>query len=335
MVEPTIQDADSEKLSGRECARGNLCENPSIQADRIDTDRAGESPLEERIHELSRANLSLKKEIAARKLAEEKLNQTIRELQRSNHELQEFAFVASHDLQAPLRKMQTFAGLLEEECEVVLNEECRDYIRCMKGAAGRMRDLIDRLLEYSRVNSGRIFVQQVDLGEVIREVVSDIKMGTGQEMARVEVNVDDVIGADPFQMRQLFQNLIHNAIKFRGSAAPVVKVSAKIQGNSNGHKGEAEMIEISIEDNGIGFNELYLDRVFAPFQRLHPVHEYEGTGMGLPICKRIVERHHGELTARSKKGEGAVFIVRLPVIQPREEAPKVPGLGDAARARAS
>ena len=101
-------------------------------------------------------------------MAEEKLNQRIKELQRSNHELQEFAFVASHDLQAPLRKMQTFAGLLEEECEAVLNEECRDYIRCMKGAAGRMRDLIDRLLEYSRVNSGKLFVQQVDLGKVIR-----------------------------------------------------------------------------------------------------------------------------------------------------------------------
>jgi light-regulated signal transduction histidine kinase (bacteriophytochrome) len=284
-------------------------------------DGAVEKSVKERISELLRDNLTLKREIIARDSTERELKRTINELERSNRELQEFAFVASHDLQAPLRKMQAFASLLDEEYGSALDEEARGYIHCMKGSAGKMRNLINRLLEYSRVNSENFFVRQVNLREVIQEVISDMQTSIEEEGGSVEVDVDAVAEVDPMQMRQLFQNLIHNAVKFRGNDAPVVKVwgkSQKIPARCGSETG-TEMVEIRIEDKGIGFDEAFMTQVFAPFQRLHPQHEYAGTGMGLPICTRIVERHHGELTAKSQAGKGAVFIVRLPVTQPGKQ----------------
>lgn len=321
MVRPNDDHADPRTHFTRDYA------HPGVTGVSVEADGALERYTEKRVSQLIRDNQTLKKEIAARDFQERELKRIINELQRSNRELQEFAFVASHDLQAPLRKIQAFASLLEEESGSSLAEEAREYIHYMKDCAGRMRNLISRLLEYSRVNSEKFFVRQVDLREVIQEVVSDMETSIEQEGGSVEVDVDAVAEVDPLQMRQLFQNLIHNAVKFRGNDAPVVKVSGKVHKIRASCPDETDMerVEIRIEDKGIGFDEAFMAQVFAPFQRLHPLHKYEGTGMGLPICKRIVERHHGELTAKSQAGKGAVFIVRLPLTQPSvQDAPPTP-----------
>ncbi len=284
----------------------------------IETGATGEKSQADQISELRRTILALKNEIAARDAAEREWKRTVCELERSNRELQEFAFVASHDLQAPLRKTRTFADLLEEEWGPAMNEECRGYLRRMRETVGRMQNLLDGLLQYSRLSNGKFQMQQVDLKEVVQEVVFDMESYILQENGRVQMDVDTVIEGDPVQMRRVFQNLIHNAIKFRGDDAPIVSISGEVQEDSIGSNGEKamEMVEIRVEDNGIGFDEADMALVFAPFQRLHPVHEYEGTGMGLPICERIVNLHNGELTARSEPGKGSVFILRLPVKQP-------------------
>lgn len=299
----------------------HMDELKQIQGAPQETHRISEKRVEDQSAESALTKQALKKESAARASAEKELSRYMKELQRSNRELQDFAFVASHDLQEPLRKVETFASLLEEEYGVNTKGDALAYIHRMKDAAGRMRELIDRLLEYSRVNSGKAPLQTVDLGKVVQEVVSDIETYIEQEGGCVEVGVNAIIEADAFQMRQLFQNLIHNAVKFRGDNAPVVKISGSLQKTPAGRASEkeVEVAEIFVQDNGIGFDEVNMDKVFAPFQRLHPVHKYKGTGMGLPICKKIIERHHGELTARSEVGRGAVFIVRLPAAQPHAQ----------------
>ena len=272
--------------------------------------------------ELLRTILILEEKIAAKESAEKELNRTIFELERSNRELQEFAFVASHDLRAPLRKIQSFSEALEEECGPDMNENCRIYTQSMRKIAGRMRELIDELLQYSQVTNRELKIQELDLKEIVQEVVSDMEPYILEECAHVEMNIDVGVEGDPIQFRQVFQNLIHNAIKFRGIDAPIVKISGEVQIDPFGSKGEKAlaMVEIRLEDNGIGFDEADMEQVFAPFKRLHPVHEYEGTGMGLPICKRIAIRHGGELTARSQPGKGSVFIMRLPLKQPSGQA---------------
>ncbi len=276
---------------------------------------------------LNLENLELKAEIAARVSTEQERNRLIKELVRSNRELREFASVAAHDLQAPLRKMRTFANLLAEDYGSSLKDEGLAYIRRMIDAANRMRHLIDGLLSYSCLDGEKPHFERVDLGNLIREVVSNMEMPMEQGGGLVEVNVDMVIDADPLQMGQLFQNLIHNALKFRRDDPPVVNISGIFQRNQTDSAGETgvHMAEIRVQDNGIGFDETNMDRVFAPFQRLHPVHEYKGSGMGLPICKKIVERHNGTLSAKSEKGKGTVFTVRLPVTEEVEEMMKPTG----------
>jgi PAS domain S-box-containing protein len=260
------------------------------------------------------------RDVTERKRAEQKMAAYAARLQRSNKELEQFASVASHDLQEPLRKIQTFGDRLLSKCGDALDEEGREYLQRMQNAAARMRDLIQDLLTFSRVSSkARPFVP-VDLGVVVREVVSDLEGVVQQTGGRVEVGALPVLEADPLQMRQLFQNLIGNGLKFhRPDEPPVVLVSGRVvRGDDIPHS--PELCEITVTDNGIGFEETYRERIFELFQRLHGRQEYEGTGMGLATCRKIVERHGGSITAHSTPGQGATFVVTLPSKQPQEDS---------------
>lgn len=234
------------------------------------------------------------------------------ELSRSNAELEQFASIASHDLQEPLRKVQTFAAQVMTTEYDRLSDQGQDFLRRMSDAAGRMRTLIDDLLTFSRVTTqGRPFTL-VDLGDVARQVLVDLEVAIADTDARVAIGPTPAIEADPLQMRQLLQNLIGNALKFRRpDATPEVTVE--------GHIAD-DVAEISVTDNGIGFDPQYATRIFRAFERLHGARTYPGTGIGLALCRKIVERHHGTITAESEPGHGATFTIRLPVQQPAESA---------------
>jgi len=254
--------------------------------------------------------------------SEAKLRQFTTQLERSNRELQDFAYVASHDLQEPLRKIVVFGERLKEKGGEELDVESRDYLERMQKAASRMQTLINDLLTFSRVTTKAQPFTQVDLAEVAREVVNDLEGRIELVKGRVEVGTLPLIDAEPLQMRQLLQNLIGNALKFRRpDTPPVVKVAAEIITGPapDGGTGIArKLCRLTVSDNGIGFDEKYLDRIFNVFQRLHSRNEYEGTGMGLAIARKIALFHRGDITAKSKPGEGTTFIVTLPVTHPKE-----------------
>jgi signal transduction histidine kinase len=261
---------------------------------------------------LNRANAELEKRVEQRTAD---LSATNEALERSNRELEQFASVASHDLQEPLRKIQAFGDRLQTRSSSVLGEQGRDYLARMQSSATRMRSLIDALLTFSRVTSKAQPFARVDLSATAAEVVSDLEDRIEETGARVEVGALPELEADPMQMRQLLQNLIGNGLKFRRpNESPVIELKSRLLPPLEGN-GEIPRCELAVRDNGIGFEEIYLDRIFELFQRLHGRQEYEGTGMGLAICRKIVERHHGSITARSAPGEGATFFVTLPIRQ--------------------
>lgn len=253
--------------------------------------------------------LGISRDITDRKRAEKKLEALNRELERSNSELEQFAYVASHDLQEPLRKVMAFGERLKQKCGEDLTERGEDYLNRMLNATERMSDLITDLLRLSRVTTRAQPFSPVDLNQVAEEVCADLETQIEQEGGRVEVDDLPTIDADATQMRQLFQNLIGNALKFhREEEPPRVSLESKFYTGRN----EREWCEIRCADNGIGFDKKALDRIFTVFQRLHPRHEFPGTGMGLALCRKIAERHDGSITAESEPGEGSTFIVRLP-----------------------
>jgi PAS domain S-box-containing protein len=269
------------------------------------------------------------KDITERRLAEDKLAHKAAELARSNAELEQFAFVASHDLQEPLRKIQAFGDRLKLKCEAVNLEEGRDYLERMQSASARMQTLIKDLLTFSRIIRASQPFTTVDLAIVTREVLGDLEHRIEKSKARVEVGTLPRIEADPTQMRQLLQNLIGNALKFQPpEASPLVKIDAKLATRDQIREEgifpnppptadpEDKLCVVMVEDNGIGFEEQYLEKIFAVFQRLHGRSEYEGTGVGLAVCRRITDRHGGIITATSKPGQGSTFVVILPMQQP-------------------
>lgn len=261
------------------------------------------------------------KDITERKRADEALARKAAELARSNAELEQFAYVASHDLQEPLRKIQAFGDRLKARCDAVNLTDGRDYLERMQNAAARMQTLINDLLTFSRVISASQPFVPVDLNAVIKDVLGDLEVRIEQTRAIVEVGPLPEVQADPLQMRQLFQNLIGNALKFQTPGTPpIIKITGRVMKDPLALDlkalGEAGLCEITIQDNGIGFDEKYLDRIFAVFQRLHGRNEYEGTGVGLAVCRRITDRHGGTITARSRPGQGATFVVQLPVRPP-------------------
>ena len=238
--------------------------------------------------------------------------------------MQDFAQVASHDLQEPLRKFLSYGDRLKSKAGESLDEDSQDYLERMCNAAARMQTLINDLMSFSRVEiKGQPFVP-TDLGVIAREVSADLETRIEQASGRVEIEELPTIDVDPMQMRQLMQNLIGNSLKyFREGVPPVVRIYCqKPEAGSRDYLDEGapsrQFCEILVVDNGIGFDEKYLDRIFTVFQRLHKKGEYEGTGVGLAICRKIVDRHNGSITARSTPGQGATFVVTLPVIQPKE-----------------
>jgi PAS domain S-box-containing protein len=264
------------------------------------------------------------RDITDRKRVDEKLKLYSDKLERSNRELQDFAQVASHDLQEPLRKILSFGDRLKTKAGELLDQDSQDYLQRMCNAAARMQSLINDLMAFSRVEiKGQAFVP-TDLDVIAREVSADLETRIEQAGGRVEIEKLPTIDADPMQMRQLLQNLIGNSLKYyRAGVPPVVRVScqkpAVRRDDSLDESGAVRhFCEILVTDNGIGFDEKYLDRIFTVFQRLHKKGEYEGTGVGLAICRKIVDRHSGTITARSNPGQGATFVVTLPVIQPKE-----------------
>jgi len=263
-------------------------------------------------------------DISERKIAEEKLRRFAGQLERSNAELQNFASVASHDLQEPLRKIQAFGGRLRKRCEAGLGEVGMDYLERMENAAQRMQLLIQDLLKLARVTSHAGPFHQCDLGEIVGAVLLDLEVAIEQADAIVKVGNLPVVQADSVQMRQLFQNLISNALKFR---RPDVRAEILITGEMVDHQDlfsgtagqDTTMCEIRVQDNGIGFDPKFAEQIFVIFQRLHGRNEYEGTGVGLALCRKITDRHAGTIMAQAKEGQGATFIVTLPVQQLSDE----------------
>lgn len=277
-----------------------------------------ERMVRERTAELESTNTALTTEVAERKAAEDQVRTVAIELERSNGELEKFAYVASHDLQEPLRKIQAFGDRLKNKCRDQLSDSGKEYVDRMLSAAGRMRRLIDDLLTFSRVTTQKRPFSRLDLDKLVREVVSDLDVRIGQAGGTVRVGPLPGLDADPSQMRQLFQNLIANAVKFhRPGVPPVVEVwSEPAELPSDVTDGDPRPgFRLSVRDNGIGFDEKYRERIFDVFQRLHGRDEYEGTGVGLAICRKIAERHGGSITAHSREGEGATFVVFLPAGQ--------------------
>lgn len=265
---------------------------------------------------LRRANDELERRVLERTAD---LNETNESLRRSNRELEQFASVASHDLQEPLRKIQAFGDRLQTKCAAELGDNGREYLGRMQASAARMRSLIDALLSYSRVTTKAQPFAAVNLEAVAQDVVSDLEDRLQREGGRIEIGTLPTIEADPLQMRQLLQNLIANGLKFHAPGSePLVQVKARMLPASEEEVGKVACCEIAVRDNGIGFEEVYLDRIFELFQRLHGRQEYEGTGMGLAICRKIVERHGGTITARSAPGDGATFLINLPIEQTKE-----------------
>jgi PAS domain S-box-containing protein len=238
------------------------------------------------------------------------LKQTQARLEQSNQELESFAYVASHDLQEPLRKIQTFGERLKKVSGETMGPEGLDYLERMQGAASRMRRLIDDLLTFARLSSQAQPFTRVDLESLAREVLGDLETAIERAGATVTLGELPTLEADPTQLRQLLQNLVSNALKFRREdVAPTISIQATVDE-------QTQQCELRVEDNGIGFEEKYAESIFNVFQRLHGRgSKYEGTGIGLAICRKIAERHGGSIRAQSSPGNGAAFIASLPLQQ--------------------
>lgn len=291
--------------------------------------------LYEQTRELKNMQAMLKKEIEIRKLAqaevesmnlslEEKVEQRTKELvylnqdlENRNAELAQYAFLASHDLQEPLRKILTFSRIIREKF-LVNRPEAHDQMDKVIASTERMRDLIHDLLNHSNL-SGKSQFSTIDLNVILENTMSDLELSIKEKNANIIAGKMPVLQAVPGQIRQIFQNLISNALKFsRKDLIPEILISSEFIDRKDldavaGPKGA--FVRIQVKDNGIGFDEAYRDKIFTIFQRLHGRSEYEGTGIGLAIVKKIVEKHNGLIGSRSSEGEGATFILVLPLQQ--------------------
>lgn len=271
--------------------------------------------VQERTQQLFQANQELQREIARRQKVEESLLVFAANLERSNRDLQDFASVVSHDLQEPLRSVRLFSERLQSDFSDSIDENGRVYLERILAGTGRMRQLIQDLLEVARVSSGanaKPFTA-VDLGKTVAEVLEILQKRIEETEAQITVGSLPVLEADPIQMRQLFQNLIGNALKFQMPDRPLC---ISIEGHlvEGGQRGQ-----ITVQDNGIGFDGKHSERIFGVFQRLHSRSKYDGSGVGLAICRKIVERHGGTITVQSTPNQGTAFTVTLPMAQPALE----------------
>ncbi len=252
-----------------------------------------------------------------RHAAQQALAATNERLAESNRDLQDFAYIASHDLQEPLRKISAFGDRLATKYEDSLDERGLDYLARIRSASGRMQTLIDDVLSFSRVATHGQEIELADSAEVIAGVIEDLEIAISESHATVDVGDMPTLPIDSSQIRQLFQNLIGNSLKFRKpDVAPCVVIRSKPLSKELPGRGHLAGFEITVQDNGIGFEEKYADRIFTVFQRLHNRTEYAGSGVGLAVCRRIVERHGGQLTANGGAGDGATFTIWLPADSP-------------------
>lgn len=271
--------------------------------------------------QLKAANNKLEKEIEERKINEEKIRllneqllQNNTELKETNEELDRFAYVASHDLQEPLRKIMIFSDVISAKLQGDVAADLQHNFQKIIKASSRMQKLINDLLKFSKHTNQNDEFNIVDLNKVVAEVLNDLDMELQKKNAKVEVGELPLIWGIHSQMYQLFQNLISNSIKFcKIDCEPTIDLSCKILSSNDAKEDVAlNFYEITIKDNGIGFNPSYADDIFMVFKRLHSHHEFEGTGIGLSICKKIVEKHAGTITAESKPNEGSTFTIVLP-----------------------
>ncbi|OHB75954.1 MAG: hypothetical protein A2W31_03465 [Planctomycetes bacterium RBG_16_64_10] len=244
------------------------------------------------------------RDITQRKRAENELARTLQELERSNADLQQFAGAASHDLQEPLRAIRGFAQLLQRHCAGRTDAKADEYLQFIVHGAGRMQQLINDLLAYARLGMGGKKIEPVDCNEVVAEALTNLKGALTDQDAEVTCQQLPTVAADRTRLVQLFQNLISNAIKFRGDQPPRVQISAV--------QSQSEWV-FSVCDHGIGIALEHTERIFVVFQRLHHQSQYPGTGIGLAICKRIVEGNKGRIWCESELGHGATFRFTLPV----------------------
>jgi PAS domain S-box-containing protein len=235
------------------------------------------------------------------------LKNNIQELNRSNMELQQFAYVASHDLQEPLRKIIFYSDYIKNKCAAVVDDRSKEYLNSMLEASHRMRNLISDLLSFSQVDKQTLNIIEVDLNILMRQALSDYEIKIAEKKARINLGEMPIIEGDPIMLTRLFENILSNALKYTSEGTvPLVEISSAIKD---------DFVEIRFSDNGIGFDEQFLSKIFTLFQRLHRREEYTGTGLGLAICRKIVDMHGGTITARSKPGEGSSFYICLPLKQ--------------------
>ena len=250
-------------------------------------------------------NIELKQTQDQLKDNQETLEQYISELNRSNLELQQFAFVASHDLQEPVRKLLYYSDFLLSKYTDVMDHKGIDYLKNMQLASHRMRNLIQDLLVFSQINKEQIAFKEVDLNNVLNEAQQDLEISIEEKGASFNITSLPVIKGDERMIRQLFENIISNAIKYsKVNVSPVIDITCQQNGS---------FYELAFKDNGIGFNEKYLPQMFTLFQRLHNRDSFDGTGLGLAICRKITDLHSGKIWATGKEGEGATFYVSLPL----------------------
>lgn len=248
------------------------------------------------------------------------LEQKIEQLDKSNSSLQEFVYVASHDLQEPLRKISTFVERIHAKHFESLNEEGQSYLKRVQTSAGNMQTLLEDLLDFSKLSFDEKKFEKVNLQQCINGVISELELKIEESKTSVRCGESPDIEAYPSQIRQLFSNLINNSIKFRKEhEAPVITISCDmVTHNDFPELSLAEnrnYVRITVEDNGIGFDEEFSERIFKIFQRLHGKTEYKGSGIGLAICKKIVDNHHGFIFANSKPNVGSNFTILLPQLQ--------------------
>ncbi|AHG04711.1 histidine kinase [Halobacterium sp. DL1] len=255
----------------------------------------------------STSHVALTRDVTEQKERGVVLEKTVDQLQQSNDRLTQFAYAASHDLQEPLRMVSSYVRLLEDRYADELDEEAGEYIDFAVDGADRMRDMVDDLLAYSRVEQSDGTFESVDCGAVLDRVVGDLQVQVEETDADVDVADLPTVQADPDQLEQLFRNLVSNAVKYSGDDPPRVEVTAERC---------QDAWALSVADDGIGIDPEYNDRIFEVFKRLHHSDEYSGTGIGLSLCQEIVENHDGDIRVDSEPGEGSTFVVTLPDHEP-------------------
>ena len=272
-------------------------------------------------------NKSLEEEIKERKSSEDKIKElnrqllvNISQLEAANRDLDQFAFMASHDLQEPLRKIRMFSNFLYSKYATVLEDKGKDFIDRIQVAAQRMQELIKDMLTFSRVSADETAFVNTDLNLLLSEVMEEMGDTLNIKNAKIVSGILPSLNVNPVLIRPLFYNLISNAVKYsKKDVAPQIKIysetTASVNGRNIGANSRGAYCRIYVEDNGIGFEQKYAEQIFHMFKRLHLNTEFEGTGIGLALCKKIVEKHHGFISARSKVGEGSTFIISLPLSQ--------------------